>query len=76
MPDPLETLRAVIAAATTFDQPFEPATLLDDLGLDGLDRQCIAMELENRLDIRICDTTLEQWRTIADVIATMETTTA
>jgi|GEM_PF-2749558 len=76
MPDPLETLRAVIADVTICDQPFEAATLIDDLGLDGLDRQCIAMELEDQLDIRISDTTLEQWRTIADVIATMETTTA
>lgn len=72
MPDPLQTLRTVIPSVTGCTQPFDPATLIDDLCLDGLDRQVIAMELEDRFGIEIGDNALEQWRTIADIIATVE----
>lgn len=49
----------------------EPDTLIDDLGLDGLDRQTIALELDEAYRIEISDATLENWQTIADIEATV-----
>lgn len=71
-PATLNALRALIASATGRDIGEDPAALIDDIGLDGLDRQIIAMELEDHHHIEISDTSLEQWRTIADVITTLE----
>ena len=73
MSETLTTLRVLVASATNCDIGTDPAALIDDLGLDGLDRQIIAMELEDRFGIEISDNTLEQWRTIADILATITT---
>jgi acyl carrier protein len=75
MPDQRNPLATIIAALSGLIPPasvIEPDALLDDIGLDGLDRQILAMDLEDLFQIEINDTTLEQWRTIADVVATVE----
>lgn len=44
------------------------ASLLDDIGLDDLDRVEFVLTLEKRIGISIPDETVDSWDTLADVI--------
>jgi acyl carrier protein len=47
------------------------ALLMEDLGMDSLDRVEISMDLEEEFDVkRIDEDEAESWRTVADVQAT------
>ena len=71
-PNPKTAVMAALIGLIPPQTAIDPAALLDDIGLDGLDRQILAMDLEDLFHIEISDTTLEQWRTITDVIGTVE----
>lgn len=47
------------------------ARLIDDLGLDSLDRQSLACELDEAFAIEIPDDDVASWCTLADVTATV-----
>lgn len=42
-----------------------------DLKLDGLDRQSIALQLDEHFGIEIRDEQLEGWQTVGDIVATV-----
>lgn len=48
------------------------ARLNEDLGLDSLDRVEIAMGLEEEFDLDFPDDVIEGWRTVADVLASVQ----
>lgn len=68
----LETLRA---HHTRRDYPAELAMdtdLRDDLRMDSLDFVSVAMELEERFGIAISDNSAFAWRTVGDVVRSVE----
>lgn len=66
------TLLAIMGPMLPSPRTMEPGTLLADLGLDDLDRDVIAMELGDALQIEISDASARQWITVADIIITAE----
>ncbi|KAL3441742.1 acyl carrier protein-like protein [Aspergillus insuetus] len=44
------------------------STLIDDLGADELDLTELTLALEERLDVRIPDYVMEQFRTVGDIV--------
>lgn len=52
------------------------ARLIEDLGLDSLDRVEFAMEIENHYDIDISDEQWEAAKTVQDLINTIDATIA
>lgn len=46
--------------------------LAADLGLDSLDMVELVMDVEERFDIDISDGDADHWRTVGDVVATVE----
>ena len=58
-------LRATGKQATP-DQTFR------DLGFDGIDRTCIAHEVETALGCELTQSEIDAWHSVADVAATIE----
>lgn len=52
--------------------PVEPDSDLADLGLDQLDISCIACAIEEVGGFKLSDREVAKWRTVADVVASME----
>lgn len=50
----------------------EDLSLADDLGLDSLDSMGVVVDLETEFDIEIADDAMEAWRTVGDVIKTVQ----
>jgi acyl carrier protein len=50
----------------------EDLSLADDLGLDSLDSMGVVVDLETEFDIEITDDQIESWRTVGDVIRTVQ----
>jgi acyl carrier protein len=48
------------------------STLVEDLGLDSLDRVSIAFDLEEKYDIEIPENKLEQIKTVQDMVSGIE----
>lgn len=46
--------------------------LRDDLGMDDLDIVSMALELEMKLDIDIPDSVVTRWRTVGDIVQSVE----
>jgi acyl carrier protein len=49
--------------------------LMDDLDFDALDRDTLAIRLEERLGCEFSDMTVAKWQTVANVIAAVERVT-
>ena len=60
------------AHAVPARQSAAAASRLDELGLDSLDRQSLACELEEAFGITIPDDHPAEWETIADVASSIE----
>lgn len=60
------------AYAAPARQSASAGSKLVDLGLDSLDRQSLACELEDALGITIPDDDPAEWETVADVATTIE----
>ncbi len=67
MPDPLAIISAALwpPRAVTRDDTFE------GLDIGPIDRMCIAQELDEAFGIELPDATIDAWRTIADVVASV-----
>ena len=48
---------------------FSLETLLEDLGLDSLDRVCLLFEIEDHFNVAISDATASQMKCSADILA-------
>jgi len=48
------------------------SALVEDLGLDSLDRVSIAFDLEEKYEIEIPESRLDQIRTVEDIVAGVE----
>jgi acyl carrier protein len=72
----LESLKMVVWEKCNFDfettEMTEDSQLNRDLGLDSLDVVELCMEVEREFDIQISDVEVESWRTVEDVIQTIE----
>jgi acyl carrier protein len=53
----------------TAEDEIKPESLLDDLGLDSLDKVEVVMALEDVININIEDEIAEKWETIQDIIS-------
>ena len=42
-----------------------------ELGVDAIDRQCIAVDVEEAYGIELTDAQIEAWHSVADVCATV-----
>ena len=67
-----DTTRILIAGHLGFESVTDDQSLLDDLALDSLDRVDLAVTLEREFDIKIDDEATDGWRTVADVVKTVE----
>ena len=67
-----DTTRILIADHLGFETVTDDQSLLDDLAMDSLDRVDLAVTLEREFDIKIDDEATDGWRTVGDVVATME----
>lgn len=72
MPVAARVIPIIVWTLGTSTQACQPEALLDDLRADSLDRLCILMDLEDEFGILIADMECVEWRTVADVIATVE----
>lgn len=45
--------------------------LVDDLGLDSLERVTIALALEEKFGVEISDMTIAKWRVVSDIAASV-----
>lgn len=54
------------------DMVTNDARLVDDLGIDSLDRVMITIDLEDKFGISIADDSAVGWQTVADVILYMK----
>ena len=67
-----DTTRILIADHLGFETVTDDQSLLDDLAMDSLDRVDLAVTLEQEFDIKIDDEATDGWRTVADVVKTVE----
>lgn len=70
----LPTIAAVIADVLGLGPAhgIGPSTrLCEDLATDSLDRQCIAVDCDERFGIEIPDDHVAEWLTVADIAATV-----
>lgn len=53
---------------------FDESALREDIGFDSLDVVSLAVRLEDseNFDVQITDDDIENWRTVGDVVKTME----
>lgn len=74
MADPLPNVAAIIADVLGLGPAhgIGPATrLCEDLATDSLDRQCIAVDCDERFGIEIPDDDVAEWLTVADIAHTV-----
>jgi acyl carrier protein len=71
MPDPL----AIISAALWPPRRLAMEDTLDGLGLGLVDRVCLACDLDEAFGMELPDATIDAWRTIADVVASVTAAT-
>ena len=67
-----DTTRHLIADHLGFDAVTDDQNLVADLALDSLDRVDLTVTLEREFDIKIDDEATDGWRTVADVVKTVE----
>ena len=71
----LQGLRDALRGSMGFSDPQrvqEGHTLGDDLGMDSLDTVELAFEVMRVFRIEISDEELEKWRSVADVVTTVQ----
>lgn len=68
------TMLAILGPLLPTPRTVEPGTLLEDLGLDLLDRDVIALELGDATGLDIPDDDARKWLTIADILETARAT--
>jgi acyl carrier protein len=73
-PDVAEGLREIMAARLGLqaEQVVPEARLVEDLGLDSLDAVELAIAVERRFDIEVPEEELTKLRTVADMVALVE----
>ena len=76
-PSIVQIMRGVLCAYHICWRPPEPEDFaldacLDDLGFDNLDRQTLAVTLDEHFDIYLPDDALAGWERVADVVASVE----
>lgn len=69
-----DRVRAIIATSlcVPVEKLEDDANLMDDLGADSLDPIEFAMHLEDQLRVHLPDHVVERWRTVGDVIRSVE----
>ena len=74
MPDIPVAIRALVAreARVSEDLVNDNAELFADLGVDHITAICIAMEIEDELDVTLTDAELERVRTVGQLIGMVE----
>lgn len=76
---PLETRVATLIAKELGEQhlaanritAIDPGLLLDDLGVNSIDRVCVAVDLDEDFGIELPDEDVSGWATVADVVASV-----
>ena len=76
-PSIVQLMRGVLCAYHICWRPPEPEhfaldACLDDLGFDNLDRQTLAVALDEHLGTYLPDAVIEGWHTVGDVVASVE----
>ena len=64
--------RILIAGHLGLDAVTDDQHLVNDLALDSLDRVDLSLTLERKFGIKIDDEATDGWRTVADVVKTVE----
>ncbi|QWY83203.1 acyl carrier protein [Rhizobium phage RHph_X2_24] len=67
----IETIKRHVPLAGA-ETPVEPATTLEALGFDSLDKCELMIALETECDIEIDSECVNAWSTVQDVIETVE----
>lgn len=60
-----------VVQAYTMHTATEDATF-EELGLTDVERDAIALDLENELGIRVCDTVARGWQSVGDVVRAVD----
>lgn len=47
----------------------DPSDTLEDAGIDAIDRNMLAMDIEDALGLRLTDCEIKGWRYVSDVLA-------
>lgn len=69
----IAVIKREVGAAHIFRaEPTVDADLTADLNLDGLDRICLSIGIEEEFEISVSDEDAEQWASVADILATVE----
>ena len=76
-PSIVQLMRGVLCAYHICWRPPEPEdfaldTCLDDLGFDNLDRQTLAVALDEHFGTYLPDDAIAGWERVADVVASVE----
>jgi acyl carrier protein len=76
--DVADALREIMAArlGLTAEQIVPEARLVEDLGLDSLDAVELAIAVERKFDIEVPEEELAKLKTVADMLALVESRTA
>jgi acyl carrier protein len=64
--------RVLMTALGVSSSDLTPDATLDDLGAESLDLVDIAIELESEFDLILNDAVVGEWRTVQDIIQTIE----
>lgn len=67
-----DTTRILLADHLGLDAVTDDQHLVNDLAFDSLDRVDLSLTLERKFDIKIDDEATDGWRTVADVVKTVE----
>lgn len=51
--------------------PVTDDATFDELGLGDVERDAIALDLENLLGVHVCDKTARAWQSVGDVVRTV-----
>jgi len=52
-------------------QPVTEESTFEELRLTDVERDAIALDIENELGIRVCDKTARSWQSVGDVVRTV-----
>lgn len=52
-------------------EPVTEESSFDELGLGDVERDAIALDLENLLGVHVCDKTARAWQSVGDVVRTV-----
>jgi len=68
-----QRIHAVLDRTVTVEGGFtDDLSLADDLGIDSLGVMEVVVDLESEFDIDITDDQIEGWRTVGDLIRTVQ----